>query len=448
MASGESGEAAREASREGSLIERVFREQRGRLLATLIRLLGDIDAAEEGLAAAWEAAVVQWRALPGGAPDNPGAWLIRTARNKAIDGIRHRALAAEKHAELRADAAAASGTGVPREGEAAPFSAGATNDDEVAVEDDQLRLMFTCCHPALPLEAQVALTLRTLGSLETDEIARAFLVPPATMAQRLVRAKAKIRIARIPYRIPDAEDLPARLDAVLAVIYLVFNEGHTASTGDGLVRGPLCAEAIRLGRLLAALVPARPEPRALLALMLLVDARRAARVDAAGEMVLLEDQDRARWDRAAIAEGVTLVREVLPLRPLGPYALQAAIAAVHAQAARATDTNWREIATLYDWLRTLDPSPVVALNHAVAVAMAEGPAEGLRRIDGLSAAGVLDGYYLLPAARADLLRRLGRFSEAARAYREALALVTNAPEMRFLQRRLAEVGGGVGGSAT
>jgi len=316
------------------------------------------------------------------------------------------------------------------------------NDDEGAVEDDQLRLMFTCCHPALPLEAQVALTLRTLGGLETEEIARAFLVPPAAMAQRLVRAKAKIRIARIPYRIPDAEDLPVRLDAILAVIYLIFNEGYTASSGDALVRAALCAEAIRLDRLLAKLVPAHPEPRALLALMLLIEARRAARVDRAGELVLLEDQDRARWDRDAIAEGLALVREVLPLRPLGAYTLQAAIAAVHAQAVRAADTNWREIAALYGWLRGIDPSPVVALNHAVAIAMAEGPAEGLRHIDELSAAGALGGYHLLPAARADLLRRLGRLPEAARAYREALVLVTNAAETRFLQRRLEEVGGG------
>jgi len=425
---------------EGSPIEGVFREQRRRLLATLIRLVGDIDAAEEGLAAAWEAAVVQWPALPGGAPDNPGAWLIRTARNKAVDGLRHRALAAEKHAELQADAVAAGG-----EASAGPSGTATTNDDEGAVEDDQLRLMFTCCHPALPLEAQVALTLRTLGGLDTDEIARAFLVPPPTMAQRLVRAKSKIRIARIPYRIPDAEDLPARLDAILAVIYLIFNEGYTASSGDALVRAALCTEAIRLGRLLAKLVPARPEPRALLALMRLIEARRAARVDAAGELVLLEDQDRARWDRDAIAEGLALVREVLPMRPLGAYSLQAAIAAVHAQAARAADTNWPEIVALYEWLRRIDPSPVVALNHAVAIAMAEGPAAGLRHIDALSAAGALGGYHLLPAARADLLRRLGRFPEAARAYREALALVTNAAEARFLQRRLDEVGGAPGG---
>jgi RNA polymerase sigma-70 factor (ECF subfamily) len=429
-------------SAEIEAIARMFREHRRRLLATLIRLVGDMDLADESLAAAFEAALLLWPAHDGGGvPDNPGAWLIRTARNKAIDSLRHRTVAADKQAELLADTASAAGAGSAP----APSHAGAIADDEVAVEDDQLRLIFTCCHPALPLEAQVALTLRTLGGLETEEIARAFLVPTATMAQRLVRAKAKIRIAKIPYRIPDTEDLPERLDAVLAVVYLIFNEGYAASGGDALVRADLCAEATRLGRLLVALAPTRSEPRALLALMRLIDARRTARVGADGALILLEDQDRSLWDREAIAEGLALVREVLPARPLGAHAVQAAIAAVHAQAARAADTDWREIAALYGVLSAIDPSPVVALNHAAAIAMADGPAEGLRRMDALSASGALGGYHLLPAARADLLRRMGRFPEAARAYRAALGLVTNAAETRFLQRRLAEVGGGSGG---
>jgi RNA polymerase sigma-70 factor, ECF subfamily len=428
-------------STEVETVARVFREDRRRLLATLIRLVGDMDLAEESLAAAFEAALRQWRAgcEAGGVPENAGAWLIRTARNKAIDTLRHRTIATEKSAELQSELVAFPASGGVTDAARHPR---AIPDDEVAVEDDQLRLIFTCCHPALPLEAQVALTLRTLGGLETEEIARAFLVPTTTMAQRLVRAKTKIRLAKIPYRIPDAEDLPERLEAVLAVVYLIFNEGYAASGGDALVRADLCAEATRLGRLLVALAPARPEPRALLALMLLVDARRPARVAPDGELVLLEDQDRTLWDGDAIAEGLALVREVLPQRPLGTHAVQAAIAAIHAQAERAADTDWRQIAALYGLLSTIDPSPVVALNHAAAIAMADGPAEGLRRMDALTASGTLAGYHLLPAARADLLRRMGRFPEAARAYREALGLVTNAAETRFLQRRLAEVGGG------
>ncbi len=310
-----------------------------------------------------------------------------------------------------------------------------------SVEDDRLRLIFTCCHPALAVEAQVALTLRTLGGLETEEIARAFLVPGPTMAQRLVRAKTKIREAGIPYRVPDPGDLGERVEAVLAVIYLIFNEGYAASSGEALVRGELCGEAIRLGRLVVELLPARAEPRGLLALMLLQDARRQARVGRDGEVILLEEQDRSRWNRAAIAEGSALVAETLLMGPPGSYALQAAIAAVHGQAARAADTDWRQIVALYALLLEEHPSPVVALNHAAAVAMAEGPAEGLRRIDALERDGGLDGYHLLPAARADLLRRLGRFPEAAVAYRQALGLVGNQAERRFLERRLAEVGG-------
>jgi RNA polymerase sigma-70 factor (ECF subfamily) len=407
-------------------VERVFRAERGRILATLIRLLGDIDVAEEALATALEAALGQWPAE--GTPDNPRAWLIRTARNKAIDRLRRGALYEEKRREL---------------GELAALEADATGPEapEEPVQDDRLRLIFTCCHPALAVEAQVALTLRTLGGLETDEIARAFLVPPATMAQRLVRAKAKIQQARIPYRVPDPDELPERLDAVLAVVYLVFNEGYAASSGGALLRRELSAEAIRLGRLLVELVPERPETRALLALMLLQDARRDARVGADGEVILLEDQDRARWDQGAIREGQELIRQALLAGPPGSYALQAAIAGVHARAARAADTSWREIAGLYALLLATHPSPVVALNHAVAVAMTEGPAEGLRRIDELEADGSLAGYHLLPAARADFLRRLGRLPEAAAAYREALALAGNDADRRFLERRLAEVSG-------
>jgi len=406
-------------------VERVFKQERGRILATLIRVLGDIDLGEEALAAALEAALVQW---PGeGIPANPRAWLIRAARNKAIDHMRRRALFEDKRAEMAAEAAL--------EREDAALDA----DDEVSVRDDRLRLIFTCCHPALAAEAQVALTLRTLCGLETEEIARAFLVPAPTMAQRLVRAKAKIRQARIPYRVPEAEDLPARLDAVLAVVYLVFNEGYAASSGAALIRRELCAEATRLGRLLVELLPREGEVRGLLALMLLTDARRDARVDADGEVVLLEDQDRARWDRDEIRDGLALVEEALRAGPPGSYALQAAIAGVHARAARAADTDWREIAALYGVLRAVHPSGVVALNHAAAVAMAEGPVAGLRLMDALASDESLADYHLLPAARADLLRRLGRLTEAAAAYRDALARVGNDADRRFLERRLAQV---------
>jgi RNA polymerase sigma-70 factor (ECF subfamily) len=400
----------------------VFREERGRVLATLIRLVGDFDVAEEALGAAWEAAARQWPR--DGRPDNPRAWLIRAARNKAIDDLRRRA-----REELQAEPAA----GVTDDAVDVDPSAGTQGPD------DRLRLMFTCCHPALAVEAQVALTLRTLAGLETDEIARAFLVPPATMAQRLVRAKQKIRDARIPYRVPDDDELGERVDAVLAVIYLVFNEGYAATSGDAMVRRELSAEAIRLGRLLAELMPARPGPRGLLALMLLHDSRREARVTRDGDLVVLEEQDRTRWDQGQIREGLALVDETLRAGPADAFALQAAIAALHARAARAADTDWPQIVALYARLFAVQPSPVVMLNHAAAVAMAYGPAEGLRLVDQLAASGTLPRYHWLPAARADLLRRLGRREEAARAYREALALVGNEAERRFLQARLAEL---------
>ena len=409
-------------------IEQLFRDERRSILATLIRLIGDFDRAEDALAAAWEAALVQWPHE--GRPANPRAWLIRAARNKAVDDIRRRVVAERGREELEQEAAAHDSAVV-----AAP-------DDEESpaiLLDDQLRLIFTCCHPALAVEAQVALTLRTLAGLSTEEIARAFLLPAPTMAQRLVRAKHKIREAGIPYRIPDEADRQERTAAVLSVIYLVFNEGYAATSGEALVRHDLAAEAIRLGRLLCDLLPGQPSPRGLLALMLLHDSRRDARADAAGDLVLLEDQDRARWDQAEIREGLSLVDLVLRQGAPDSYALQAAIAAVHAQAARAADTDWRQIATLYARLHELHPSPVVMLNHAVAVAMADGPAAGLPVLDRLAASGALAGYHLLPAARADLLRRQGRAADAAAAYREALALVSHPAERRFLQRRLAQV---------
>ena len=407
-------------------IEAVFREERGRVLATLIRVLGDFDLAEDALAAAWEAAVRQWPR--DGRPDNPRAWLVRAARNKAIDDLRQRTLAARAQERLQ--------TELPEMTAAEP---GPDEPREHRDPDDRLRLMFTCCHPALAVEAQVALTLRTLAGLSTEEIARAFLVPAVTMAQRLVRAKQKIRAAGIPDGVPEDDDLPERVDAVMAVVYLVFNEGYAATSGDDLVRRELSAEAIRLGRLLVELMPARPGPRGLLALMLLHDARREARVTADGDLVLLEEQDRARWDRAQIREGLALVEATLRTDAVDAYALQAAIAAVHASAARPADTDWAQIVALYGRLFAVQPSPVVMLNHAVAVAMSAGPAEGLRLLDQLTASGLLVGYHWLPAARADLLRRLGRKADAAAAYAAALALAGNEAERRFLRRRVAEL---------
>ena len=407
-------------------VERVFLEERSRILATLIRLLGgDFDRAEDALASALEAALRQWPR--DGPPENPRAWLIRVARNKAADDAR-RQTRAERRARQAQDE-----TPVPEEEHHESPS------EDAAVPDDRLRLIFTCCHPALPLESQVALTLRTLCGLSTEEVARAFLVSTATMAKRLVRAKDKIRVARIPYRVPDDGELPDRLAAVMAAIYLVFNEGYAATSGDSLVRRDLAAEAIRLGRLLCELVPDRAAPRGLLALMLLHDSRRQSRVSASGEVVLLEDQDRAGWDRAEIGEGLALVEAALRVGPPDAYSIQAAIAALHARAGSAADTDWAQIAALYNALHALNPSPVVRLNHAVAVGMGDGPASGLRLLDALAAEGALSAFHLLAAARADMLRRLGRHPEAAEAYREALASVGNEPERRFLEGRLAAV---------
>ncbi len=407
----------------GAAIDAVYRSDWGRIVATLIRLVGDFDVAEEAAQEAFAAAVDQWRAS--GIPESPRAWLIHIARNKAIDRIRRRERFEEKLETYAASQA--NSTTEP-------------DYDTSEIPDDRLRLIFTCCHPALAPEAQIALTLRTLGGLETDEIARAFLVPATTMAQRLVRAKRKIRHAGIPYEVPGTHDMPDRLDAVLTVLYLIFNEGYTATRGESLVRTDLCAEAIRLGQLVRTLMaPQSPaEATGLVALMLLHDSRRDARLDEAGDIVLLEDQNRRRWNQRQIAEALPLVEEAFRGGP-GPFTLQAAIASIHCQAARAEDTDWPQILRLYDLLERIQPSPIVSLNRAVAVAMVDGPGAGLALIDALAATGDLDGYHLLHAARADLLRRLGSSVEAAKSYARALELVTNASERRFLERRLREV---------
>ena len=403
-------------------VEAVYRAESRRVLATLIRLLGDFDRAEEALHDAFIAAVERWPR--DGVPENPRAWLVSTGRFKAIDGMRRRA---------RFDAAL---------GELATRIEAATNDasawDEDTVEDDRLRLIFTCCHPALTPDAQVALTLREVCGLTTEEIAHGFLTTPSTVAQRIVRAKAKIRDARIPYQVPARADLPARLDTVLHVVYLVFNEGYSASAGESLTRHDLSSEALRLGRLLAELLP-EAEVIGLLALMLLHESRRTARTSPSGELVLLDDQDRTQWNRDQIAEGCTLVERALTGRRFGPYTLQAAIAAVHAEATTAADTDWPQIVALYDVLLRADPSPVVELNRAAAVAMRDGPAAGLALVDEILAGGDLDEYQFAHSARADLCRRLGRVADARASYARALALARQGPERRFLERRLREI---------
>jgi RNA polymerase sigma-70 factor (ECF subfamily) len=403
-------------------VEAVYRSESRRVLATLIRLLGDFDLAEEALHDAFTAAMQQWPRE--GVPTSPRAWLVSTGRFRAIDALRRRA----RHNAHRAEIAS----------RLSALSASEPEDTE-ELEDDRLRLVFTCCHPALKLEARVALTLREICGLTTEEIARAFLVAPPTVAQRIVRAKAKIRDARIPYRVPARGDLAERLDGVLRVVYLVFNEGYAASSGDSLTRPDLSREAIRLGRLIVELRP-DPEALGLLALMLLHESRRAARSGPDGELVLLEDQDRSLWDRRMISEGVALARRALTSRRVGPYALQAALAAVHAEAPTADQTDWSEIVGLYDVLMRIDPSPVVELNRAAAVAVRDGPAAGLALVDALLERGDLSEYHLAHAARADLCRRLGRKGDARESYERALALARQAPERRFLQRRLRELG--------
>lgn len=404
-------------------VDEVYRNESRRVLATLIRLLGNFDLAEEALHEAFTTALKHWPAE--GIPDNPRAWLVSTGRFRAIDRLRRRKKLDQISEELA----------YTQDDADEPL----LEIDEREVADDHLRLIFTCCHPALAAEAQIALTLREVCGLTTEEIAAAFLSKPATLAQRIVRAKNKIRDAGIPYEIPTARALPERLEQVLKVIYLVYNEGYSASTGEQMQRTDLSREAIRLGRQLVELL-SDPEAEGLLALMLLQDSRRDTRTDEHGDLVLLEDQDRRRWDHEQIAEGVQRVEHALQSRRFGPYTLQAAIAALHAEAPSSADTDWEQIVALYEVLNRINPSPVVQLNQAIAIAMADGPAAGLQRLDALAETGALASYHLLPAARADLLRRLDRREEAVAAYQEALGMVSQGPERRFLTRRLRELG--------
>ena len=408
-------------------LEQVFRAEYGRIIATLIRTSGSFDLAEEALQEAFTSAASNWER--DGAPRNPGAWLTTVAHRKLLDAVRRDKTRSDKQSEIEYE-----------KSRLQPFAEPALLDETVIeYPDDRLRLIFTCCHPSLSREAQVALTLRTLGGLTTTEIAHAFLLPEATLAQRLVRAKQKIRLAKIPYEIPSLEIIGARLIAVQAVIYLIFNEGYAASAGQSLLRSDLCAEAIRLGRVLCELLPNEAENAGLLALMLLQDSRRHARVNASGELVTLEEQDRSLWDRREIEEGIQLIETALTRGEVGNYQIQAAIAAVHAEAHSADETDWRQIVALYDELMRMTSSPVVALNHAAAVAMSEGPERGLTLIELANDNGALENYYLFHASRADLLRRLNRSAEATEAYERALTLTTNTVEQSYIRRRLQEL---------